>query len=183
MRAARRRDRDPHPRARRDRPAARHRARGHRRRRGQHRHRPDRAGGLPGAEGDRARQRPAEPGALRPPRDHPDRVRDVGPPRPRRARGARARPRRLLELRREGLEVVEVQVVARGSGRRQARRRARAARRASRLVSVMRNGVAEIAAARHGDPAGRPGDRDPQARCSRTSCARAPRRLQLQTRQ
>ena len=66
--AARRRDRALRPRARGHRAAARHRARAHRRRRGQHDHRPDRAREVRRPEGDRARERSAQPAALRPAR-------------------------------------------------------------------------------------------------------------------
>ena len=61
---------------------------------------------------------------------------------------------RLLELRREGLEVVEVQVVADSpaAGKRVA---GLALPEGARLVSVMRNGVAEIAV---GETVIRPGD-------------------------
>jgi trk system potassium uptake protein TrkA len=61
---------------------------------------------------------------------------------------------RLLELRREGLEVVEVQVLANSpaAGKRVA---GLALPEGSRLVSVMRNGVAEIAL---GETVIRPGD-------------------------
>ena len=69
-----RRDRDPRARARRHRAAARPRARRHGRRRGQPDRLPDRPRRLRRAAGHRPRQRPAEPGALRPPRDHPDRL-------------------------------------------------------------------------------------------------------------
>ena len=81
-------------------------------------------------EGDRARQRPEEPAALRPARDHADGLRDVGAARARRARGAGARARaaaRAAAGRARG---------RRGAGRRrlaggrQARRRALAARTA-----------------------------------------------------
>ena len=61
---------------------------------------------------------------------------------------------RLLELRREGLEVVEVQVLADSpaAGQRVA---GLALPEGARLVSVMRNGVAEIAV---GETVIRPGD-------------------------
>ena len=70
---------------------------------------------------------------------------------------------KLLELRREGLELVEVQVQpdAPAAGKRVA---GLSLPDGSRLVSVMRNGVGEIAVGRDGDPARRPGRRDPQAR-------------------
>ena len=72
---------------------------------------PDRQGGLRRAEGDRARQRPAQPAALRPARDHADGLRDVGPPR----RSSSTRCPSTVSCgcsscAREGLEVVEVQV-------------------------------------------------------------------------
>ena len=89
---------------------------------------------------------------------------------------------RLLELRQEGLEVVEMQIAGDSPGGRQAGRRALAAGgRAARLGDAQRRrrdrGRAD------GDPPGRPGDRDPQARARGQPAARA-RRLTLdQTRQ
>ena len=77
----RRRHRARRARARGDRAAARPRPRGHGRRRGQHRDLPDRGGGVRRREGDRARQRPAQPAALRPARHLADRLRDDEHPR------------------------------------------------------------------------------------------------------
>ena len=84
-----------------------------------------------------------------------DGLRDIGPPRARRARGARARPRaaaRAAPRRARG---------RRGAGARRTRRQQASASPAcrcptvSRLVSVMRNGVGEIAV---GETVIRPGD-------------------------
>ena len=91
--AARRRDRDLRARARGHRPPPAIVVAAHGRRRGQHRHLPDRPRAVRRAEGDRARQRSTQPGSLRPARDLADRLRDLEPARPRRARGARARAR------------------------------------------------------------------------------------------
>ena len=114
-------------------------------------------------EGDRARERPAQPGALRP------------------ARRSRRRSRRpssimaliehevpehelvhLLELRKENLEIVEVQIDKRLAVRRQARRAACGCPDGARLISVMRDGA--------GGDRGRL-DRAcaPATRCSRSS--------------
>ena len=106
-------------------------------------------------EGDRARQRPAEPAALRPARDHADDLRDVGAARPRRARGPAARPR-------EAARAAERRVSRSSSSRPRGRRRRRASvspgialPEGAKLVSVMRNGVAELA---RDDTVVRPGD-------------------------
>ena len=107
----RRRDRDLRARAGRDRAAARHRRRGDRRRRGQHRHLPARQGELRRLEGRRAGERPAQPAALRSPRDLPRRS-----PRRRwcwRWSSTRSREHELVHLARaprENLEIVEVEV-------------------------------------------------------------------------
>ena len=88
---------------------------------------------------------------------------------------------RLLELRREGLEVVEVQIAGRLPRRRQARRRAVAAGgRTARLGDAQRR--RRDRGRRDRDPAGRPGDRDPQAGCRGQAAAR-PRRLSFSARQ
>ena len=83
---------------------------------------------------------------------------------------------RLLELRREGLEVVEVQVLADSpaAGKRVA---GLSLPEGSRLVSVMRNGVARDRGRRDGDPPRRPGGRDPEAG-RRGQAAARPRRLE-----
>ena len=147
-----RRDRDPHPRARRHRPAAGDRARGDRRRRGQHRHLADRQGGLPRAEGDRARQRPAQPAVLRRPRHHADGLRDVRPARPRRARGARARPRQAARAPRRGPRARRAPRPAGRAGGRQAHRRDLASRRREARVRDAERGRRDRPG-RHGDPA------------------------------
>ncbi len=83
-------------------------------------------GGLRRREGDRPRQRPAQPAALRPARDHADGVRDVRHPRARRARGARARARAAARARRRASRWSRCRSAA-TPRRRQAGRRALAA--------------------------------------------------------
>src|SRR5436305_3749817 len=90
--AARRRDRALRARAGGNRTTARRCARADGRRRGQHDHRPDRAGEVRRPEGDRARERPPQPVALRPARDLADDLRNLERDGARGARGAGARP-------------------------------------------------------------------------------------------
>ena len=166
--AARRRDRALRPRARRDRAAAGHRARAHRRRRGQHDRRPDREGEVRRAEGDRARERPAQPAALRPAGDLADDLRHLEHHGARRARGARARPDPPARAaRREPRD-------RRGADRRrlavggQERRGAVAARG---LAAHLRHARRPGGDRRRLDGArgGRPGARDPRVRARKTS--------------
>ena len=108
-----RRHRALRPRAGRDHEAARHPRRRHRRRRGQHHHLPARPREVRRAEGRRPRQRPAEPGALRPARHRPT----VCATSSLLALVVHEVPEHglvhLLELRKENLEIVEVQIDAR----------------------------------------------------------------------
>ena len=161
--AARRRDRALRARARRDRAPARRRARAHRRRRGQHGHRPDRAREVRRAEGDRARQRPAQPGrtstcsASRRPIcatssimalvEHEVPEHDLI---------------HLLELRGENLEIVEVQIDGDSPSAGKSVE-ALSLPEGSRLISVMRGRPGGDRRRLDGARGGRPGARDPRA--------------------
>ena len=155
-----------------------------RRRRGQPRHRAAREGGLRRPQGDRARQRPAQPAALRSARDHADRLRHV------RTSSASSSTRCPSTA-----SCACSSCGRRGSRSSRCRSRAirpRPGKRVAglslpedvRLVSVTRNGVGEIAVGADGDSPRRPGDRDPQARARGQPAARARRVADLdQTRQ
>ena len=111
-------------------------------------------GGLRRAEGDRARQRSAQPGAFRPARDHADGLRDVGHPGARRARGARARARATCSSCGRRASRSSRCRSSRVAGRGLAARVASPSRKGSRLISVFRHGRSELVGARDGHAPG-----------------------------